>query len=399
MIIPAVSHPVNDSDELFGWKMYDWANSAFITTVVTVLAGPYLTALAQAAVSDNGVVLAVGPFVVTAKSLFPFCVAASVMLQVLLLPLLGPVADLTDLKKPLLAGFCATGVVATSLMFFVEGERYLLGGALLIVANLSFGASLVLYNAYLNDITTPDRRDAVSSRGYAYGYVGGGLLLALNLALITLRESLGLTQGLAVRLCLLSAGLWWGGFALVALPRLKRRRHARPRPGGSLLVAGIVGLAGTFRELTRLPHTRRYLLAYMSYNDGIQTVISVASVVLAQELFVAKGLPVDDGFLIGLVLMIQIVALFGALAFDIAVRRTQPGGTDESFMNPSWFLLVPLIVNVVLLFPPNIARAKRAIDAGVSGAHRQRSVISMAISAILLVAGIAYLAMVLPRKF
>lgn len=329
MIIPAVSHPVNDSDELFGWKMYDWANSAFITTVVTVLAGPYLTALAQAAVSDNGVVLAVGPFVVTAKSLFPFCVAASVLLQVLLLPLLGPVADLTDLKKPLLAGFCATGVVATSLMFFVEGERYLLGGALLIVANLSFGASLVLYNAYLNDITTPDRRDAVSSRGYAYGYVGGGLLLALNLALITLRESLGLTQGLAVRLCLLSAGLWWGGFALVALPRLKRRRHARPRPGGSMLVAGVVGLAGTFRELARLPHTRRYLLAYMSYNDGIQTVISVSSVVLAQELFTAKGRPVNDAFLIGLVLMIQFVAFAGALVFERLATRI---GTKRSIL-------------------------------------------------------------------
>ena len=313
-------HPVNDPREIRGWMLYDWANSAFITTVITVLAGPYLTALAQAEVSENGVVLALGPLVVTAKSLFPYCISASVMLQVLLLPMLGPVADFTDLKKPLMAGFCAVGVLATCLMFFIEGPRYLLGGALLIVANLCFGASILLYNAFLNDITTPDRRDAVSSRGYALGYAGGGLLLALNLALITFRETLGMSQGLAVRLSLLSAGVWWGAFGVFAIARLRRRRHVLPRPSGSLVYAGLIALAGTFRELRRLPQTRRYLLAYMSYNDGIQTVISVASVVLAQELFVAKGRAVDDAFLIGLVLMIQIVALFGALAFERLAR-------------------------------------------------------------------------------
>ncbi|MGC4085411.1 MAG: MFS transporter [Vicinamibacterales bacterium] len=191
----------------------------------------------------------------------------------------------------------------------------------MILANVCYGATIVLYNAFLNDIATPDRRDAVSSQGYAMGYIGGGLLLALNLALITLREPLGLTQGMAVRLSLLSAGLWWGGFSLIAFPRLRRRRHILPRPPGSLVKAGIIGLAGTFRELGRLPQTRRYLIAYMAYNDGIQTVISVASVVLAQELFVAKGLPVDDAFLIGLVLMIQIVAFAGALVFERLARR------------------------------------------------------------------------------
>ncbi|MFN7914251.1 MAG: MFS transporter [Vicinamibacterales bacterium] len=322
VIIPAVSAQANDPREISGWMLYDWANSAFVTTVVTVLAGPYLTALAQAAVSDNGVVLRVGPLVVTAKSLFPYCISASVFLQVLLLPLLGPVADFTDLKKPLMAWFTAVGASATVLMFFVEGQRYLLGGALLIVANLCFGASLVLYNAFLNDIATPDRRDAVSSRGYALGYIGGGVLLALNLGLLTARESLGISQGMAVRLSLASSGLWWGGFAWVALRRLARRRHLQQRPGGSIVVAGLRGVAATFQELRRLPQTLRFLLAYMSYNDGIQTVISVSSLVLAQELFVAKGLPVDDAFLIELVLMIQFVAFAGALVFERLSRLT-----------------------------------------------------------------------------
>lgn len=322
VIIPPVPEQANDPREISGWMLYDWANSAFVTTVVTVLAGPYLTALAQAAVADNGVVLRAGPLVVTAKSLFPYCISASVFLQVLLFPFLGPVADFTDLKKPLMAAFTAIGASATVLMFFVEGQRFLLGGALLIVANLCFGASLVLYNAFLNDIATPDRRDAVSSRGYAVGYIGGGVLLALNLGLLTARESLGISQGMAVRLSLASAGLWWGGFAWLALGRLRRRHHIQPRPDGSVVMAGLRGVAGTFKELRRLPQTLRFLLAYMSYNDGIQTVISVSSLVLAQELFVAKGRPVNDAFLIELVLMIQFVAFAGALVFERLARRT-----------------------------------------------------------------------------
>jgi UMF1 family MFS transporter len=308
---------VNDRREIVGWMMYDWANSAFQTTVVTVLAGPYLTALAQGAVSENGVVLRLGPLgTVTAKSLFPFCVSASVLLQVVLLPLLGAVADFTNLKKPIMAAFCAVGVAATCLLYFVVGDLYLFGGALFIVANLCFGATIVLYNAYLNEIVTPDRRDEVSSRGYAVGYAGGGLLLALNLLFIVFRERFGAGQGLAVRLSLLSAGVWWGGFALFALSRLHRRRYMRPRPAGSLVTAGLLGIAGTLRELRRLPHTLQYLVAYMLYNDGIQTVISVSSVVLAQELFVARGAPVNDSFLIGLVLLVQIVAFGGALLFE-----------------------------------------------------------------------------------
>ncbi len=305
--------------------LYDWANSAFQTTVVTVLVGPYLTTLAQAAVSENGVVIDLGPFgAVTAKSLYPFSISLSVLLQVLLLPLLGTIADYTHLKKRLMAVFCYTGATATCLLFFVTGHRYLLGAALLVVANLSFGAALVLYNAFLNEITTADRRDAVSSRGFALGYLGGGILLGLNLLLILNAGALGLGRGTAVRLSLLSAGVWWGGFATLSFVRLKTRRPARQRPDGDaqpLLLIGIREIALTLRHLWRLPQTMRFLLSYMAYNDGIQTVITVSSVVLAQELFVAKGQPVSEPFLIGLVLMIQIVGVGGALLFEQIAGR------------------------------------------------------------------------------
>src|SRR5438034_6831391 len=111
----------NDRREVFGWTMYDWANSAFQTTVVTVLAGPYLTALAQSAAGENGTVLRLGPLGVTAKSLFPYCIALSVFLQIFLLPVLGAIADYTHLKKRLMAVFCYVGVAATCLLFFVSG--------------------------------------------------------------------------------------------------------------------------------------------------------------------------------------------------------------------------------------------------------------------------------------
>lgn len=309
--------PINDRREISGWAMYDWANSGFQTTVLTVMSGPYLTALARGDVGENGVIFDLGPFLVTAKSFFPFCIGLSVFLQLFLLPVLGAIADYANLKKPLMAFFCYTGSAATCLLFFVSGDRYLAGGLLLIVANLCFGASLVLYNAFLNDITTPDRRDKVSSRGYALGYLGGGVLLLANLALLQGAGALGISDGLAVRLSLSSAGLWWAGFSVITFWRLQTRSAATVLPaGGSVLTAGIKELLASFRALSRLPQTLRYLLAYMLFNDGIQTVIAMASLFLSQELFVARGLPENQSFLIGLILMIQFVAFFGAHLFE-----------------------------------------------------------------------------------
>jgi MFS transporter, UMF1 family len=314
--VPATGR--NDRREIFGWTMYDWAISAFSTTVATVLLGPYLTSLAQRAVGENGVVLGLGPFGVTAKSLFPFCVAASVWLQVILLPVLGAIADYTHLKKRLLLVFTYAAVLATCLLFVVTGDLYLLGGLLFIVANVLAGAAVVIYNAFLPEISTEDRRDSVSSRGFALGYLGGGLLLAANLALVLGARPLGIASGLAVRLSLLSAGLWWGGFAVVTLTRLKARAAARTLPPGQrYLTAGLAQLVASMRDLARLPHTLRYLVGYMLYNDGIQTVISLSTVFLAQELFVAKGRPEADAqrFIIVLTLMVQFVAFAGALGF------------------------------------------------------------------------------------
>lgn len=304
----------NNPREIFGWKMYDWANSAFSTTIAGALLSPYLTRLAQDAVGKNGTVLDLGFLgTVTAESFPPLCVSISVGAQVLLLPFLGALGDYSDMKKKLMALFCYIAVTASALLFFVTGSWYLLGGVLFIIGNVCFGAAMVFYNAFLPEITTEDQSDKVSSHGFAYGYLGGGILLALNLVMVTFAERLGMSTGMAVRLSFLSAAVWWGGFAIVCFRRLRTREAPKQLPPGqSYLTAGFRELGSTFKELRRLPGTLKYLIAYLIYNDGIQTVIFASSVFLEQELFRGP----NPTFLLSIFLVVQFIAVFGALLFE-----------------------------------------------------------------------------------
>ena len=326
----------NDSREISGWLIYDWANSAYVTTVISALLSPYLTALAQASVGENGVVVDLGALgTVTAKSLFPFAISLSVFGQVFLLPILGAIADFSRLKKTFMAFFCGVGVVAGSLLFFVQGDLYLIGSLLLIISNLAMGASLVFYNAYLGDICTEDRRDKVSSRGFALGYLGGGLMLLFNLLLLGNADKLGISQAFAVRISFLLASLWWGGFALITFARLKTRGASRElQPGENYFFTAFRELGGTFRELLRLKHTAHFLIAYLFYNDGIQTVINISSLFIAQELFRARGLPEDNSFLLMILLVAQFAGLVGSFAFEFLARK----------IGAKWAILASLVI-------------------------------------------------------
>jgi MFS transporter, UMF1 family len=311
----------NDPREVFGWIVYDWANSGFYTTVVAALFGDYLTYLAQARLGDNGIILSIGPFLLTAKSLAPFTVGTSVFLQVFLLPVLGALGDYSVLKKKLMVMFCYGGAAAACLLFFLTAGRHIFGSIIFIVANVCFGASIVFYNSFLPDVASEDQRDKVSSRGYAWGYMGGAVLLALNLALVFLAERIGMSTGMAVRLSLLSAGVWWGGFAIITFQRLRTRPASRALPADkNYVTAALSELGSTFKELRRLRETLKYLVGYLFYNDGIQTVISVSSVFLGQELFAARGLKTPPAFLLGILLTVQILAFFGALGFERLAR-------------------------------------------------------------------------------
>ncbi|MFB7198766.1 MFS transporter [Streptomyces sp. NPDC056121] len=309
---PAGDEAAQRRREQRGWYFYDWACSVYSTSVLTVFLGPYLTAVAKSAADADGFVHPLG-IPVRAGAFFAYAVSASVIVSILVMPLAGAAADRTGRKKPLLAVSAYLGAAATAGMFFLDGDRYLLGGFLLVVANASLAVSMVLYNSYLPQIAPPEERDAVSSRGWAFGYASGALVLVANLVLYSGHDSFGVSESTAVRICLASAGVWWGAFTLVPLRRLRDRRTA-PAGDGAATVPGWRQLASTVRDMRRRPLTLSFLLAYLVYNDGIQTVISQASVYGSEEL----GL--DESTLIVAVLLVQVLAVAGALAMGRLAR-------------------------------------------------------------------------------
>lgn len=302
------------------WYFYDWANSAFSTTVVTVFLGPYLTTLAEDAAGADG---RVGFLLwdVRPGSYFSLLVSLSVVLQVLVLPVTGAIADRSGHQRQLLASFAAIGSVATMTMVVLTDGRFVLGGILLVVANLAFGMSVVVYNAFLPQISTPDERDRVSSRGWALGYLGGAVLLVVNLGLYLGHEGIGLTEREAVRISLLSAGIWWAVFTIIPVMGLRGVQRTASdsandvRAPGGVITSGFRQLAGTLRDIRQYPQTLLFLLAYLLYNDGIQTVIVLAAVYIEKELLL------DTSVSISVILLVQIVAFAGALALGRLAAR------------------------------------------------------------------------------
>ena len=307
---PAADEAAERRREQRGWYFYDWACSVYSTSVLTVFLGPYLTSVAKSAADPDGFVHPLG-IPIRAGSFFAYTVSASVIVSILVMPLAGAAADRTGRKKPLLALAAYVGATATTGLFFLDGDRYLLGGFLLIVANSSVAVSMVVYNSYLPQIAPPEERDAVSSRGWAFGYAAGSLVLVLNLILFTAHDSFGLSESMAVRICLASAGIWWGAFTLVPLKRL--RDHGRTASEAPT-AQGWRQLAATVRDMRGKPLTLSFLFAYLIYNDGIQTVISQASVYGSEELGLSQST------LITAVLMVQVLAVAGALGMGRLAR-------------------------------------------------------------------------------
>jgi MFS transporter, UMF1 family len=312
---PAAALPIEYSkSEQRAWYMYDWANSAYASTVVTLFLGPYLTVLARNAADASGRIYPLG-ISVDARSYWSYLISVSVLTQVICLPILGAIADYSARKKQLLGIFAYLGAGATMLMFFLTGSSYLLGGVLFLVSNLAFGAAMVLYNAFLNDVAPESERDSVSSKGWGIGYLGGGTLLALNLVLYTNAERLGISEGLAVRLSLFSAGAWWALFSIIPMMRLRRRQAPRRLAlGESVVATGFLQLWKTLREIRKYPQTLLFLVAFLVYNDAIQAVISLSGQ------FGSDYLKIPMGQLTLAILMVQFVAFGGALAFNVLAK-------------------------------------------------------------------------------
>jgi UMF1 family MFS transporter len=322
---------MKSTKEQRAWYWYDWANSAYITTTATVIIGPYLTSLATnaacPALPDGQVcqtpVMLLGMFPVLPGALHPFLATIATIISAVLLIFVGAAVDRSAHPHRWLGVTAGCGAVAASLMFFLQGDNWQLGAWLMVIASFAVGASFVVYDAILVRIAGPDERDRVSSRGYAWGYVGGGLLLALNFLLLTFYQQLGLTYSLAIRISLLSAGLWWGIFTIIPvvglsrLPRNVPTQIASRNPGAQLV--------DTFRDMRNYPQTVLFLLAFLFFNDGIQTVIVQSSLYATAELHMATS-QVMITFLLTQFVAIGGAMGFGRLARTLGAKRTVLAG-------------------------------------------------------------------------
>jgi UMF1 family MFS transporter len=349
-----------------GWYFYDWANSAYVTTVGTVLFSPYLARVAErAACGAPGtpehpctVDLHLLGLPVSPGSLPLYVVTVSTLLSAVLLPIVGAFADRTASKRRHLLGYALVGAACAAAMYFVAGIDWQLGVGLLFVANIALAASLVVYDAILVDIAEPDERDRVSSRGWALGYLGGGLLLALNLVLVLGGDKIGVDGETAVRICLLSAGVWWGGFTFIPYLRLRDRPPIHPVAGRGGIGHGFTQLAVTLRDLRRYPQTLLFLVAYLFFNDGVQTVIAAAST------YGDRQLGLGQSTLIATILMVQFVAFGGALLFGRLARRFGSRAVIQYSLvvwaavviaaywlpvgGAGWFLALAVLIGIVL---------------------------------------------------
>lgn len=286
-----------------GWYLYGWASHTFPTIVVTVFMSRYLTSVAENDVGKNGRVHVLG-LPIAPGSLFAYTVTASTVLLIVLMPLVGAIADRTRRKRDIMLGCGWVGALACVAMIAVTGTDWQLGAILFAIAFLGYSCSIVVSYSLLVDLSTSEDRDRASSVGWAISYVGGGLLLAADFAL-----SLAVDKATLARVSLCTAGLWWIVFSLPVrrwLPEFLGAGSRGPRRA-SIIGEGFGQLAATLRHMRSFPLTLAFLGAFLVYNDGIETVTTVA----AQ--YGDKELQLSDTVLLLGILLVQFVAYAGAI--------------------------------------------------------------------------------------
>ncbi|MDQ3171012.1 MAG: MFS transporter [Acidobacteriota bacterium] len=298
--------------ELRSWALYDFANSAFQTTIVAAVFPIYFQRVAAADLPPS-----------LATSRFAWATTIAICIVAIVAPLLGALADTRKLKKPLLGMFLAIGAGATAAMYAIQQGDWVLALTLFIIGNVGVAGSIVFYESLLPHIARGEELDRVSTAGYAIGYLGGGLLLALNLAMIQQPQWFGIPDaGVATRLAFLTVAVWWVLFSWPLFRHVPEPRVVAPSPGGSAgaaLAQSARQLASTFRELRKYRQALLLLLAFFLYNDGIQTVIRMAAIYGAE-------VGIDQSALIGALLLVQFVGVpcsfaFGALAGRIGPKK------------------------------------------------------------------------------
>jgi len=295
----------NQPRTLWGWAMYDWANSVFSLCIATAIFPIYYQETTPDMVDVAGTP-------VKNTAIYEFAVSASFLLIAFLSPLLSGISDYRGNKKNYMRFFVWVGALSCISMFGFRGDNIWLGIGTLMLSTIGFAGSLVYYNSYLPDIATPDRFDRLSARGYALGYLGSVILLIFNLLLIQKPEWFGLqgTETLPSRISFLSVGLWWLLFSQITFNRLPAITNSKSGSTKEILGKGFKELQKAWNQAKRDKMLMRFLMAFFVFNMGVQTIMYLAT------LFGKDTIKLSTAYLIVTVLIIQLIAIPGAMFFS-----------------------------------------------------------------------------------
>lgn len=321
-------HPNRNKRAVFGWTMYDWANSVYSLTITTAIFPDYYASVAKdvavnAAEVANGAAPIV-PFLgleVKSSALYSFALTFAYIIISIASPLLGGIADYSGSKKKYMIGFCLMGSLACSSMFFFDAGNFDIGIWMFAIAAIGYAGGNIFNDAFLPEIVTPDRYERVSARGYSMGYIGSVILLLFNLTMVMMPEvffdETTMTEGemttMAVKISFLTVGIWWFGFAQVTFFSLK---DVKPNvQTGNYLVKGWEELLKVLRQLRGMKTIRTYLLAFFFFNMGLQTVMYMAAI------FGKEEVKLETAELIISMLLIQLIAIPGSILFARLAER------------------------------------------------------------------------------
>jgi UMF1 family MFS transporter len=293
--------------DLRAWAMYDWANSAFQTTIIAAVFPIYFASVAAVDLPDA-----------ERTSRFAWATTIAIVIVALVAPLLGAIADYAAVKKRMLAVFMGLGVTATLAMYAIARGDWMLALILFVIGNVGVAGSIVFYESLLPHIVSESELDRVSSAGYAVGYLGGGVLLAINLLMIQQPRWFGIPDsGIAVRLSFASVGVWWLVFSIPLfrqVPEPPRAVESDESVRGNAFVTGVHRLIETFHELRRYKQAFLLLTAFLIYNDGIQTIIRMATIY-------GTSLKIDESAMITALLITQFTGVPFAFLFGHVASR------------------------------------------------------------------------------
>jgi len=292
---------LNDKKVINGWALFDWANSAYFLVIATAVFPTYYTAVTSDTVRVFG-------HAVPNTALFSYAVSVSYIIVAFLSPLLSGIADYSGRRKYFMRMFTTIGSLACiTLFFFSDSSLVWLGSIAFAISTVGAAGSQVFYDSYLPQIASEDMMDKVSAKGFSYGYTGSVLLLIFCLVMIKKPEFFGITSAtLPSRISFVLVGLWWLGFAQITFRRLPADHPAK---GGHVLGRGFHELLNVWNKLKHRGDILRFLISFFFYSAGVQTVIYLATIFAEEELHFEKSK------LILTVLLLQVVAILGALLF------------------------------------------------------------------------------------